>query len=546
MMSELRSTSGWTFADLWEFYAAALPSAPAQWHAGENTTWAQFNARANGLAATLLTAGVQRGDRVVQYLYNGPQYLETVFACFKIGLVPVNTNYRYGDDEVAYIWDNADATVVVFDASFTERCARIRSKVPSVHKWIWVSDGSDATCPDWATAYEDVAANGPPQTNVVAPWNRSGDDMLFLYTGGTTGMPKGTMWQQRDLIASFEASNRVSLGTFPNIEVLQQRAAKPGPRNLPAAPLMHGTGLFGAFSNLNMAGSVVTLTNRSFDVNEFLDTVQDVGVNSTSIVGDAFAKPILRALNEQPTKWDISSMRVIVSSGVMWSAETKAGLLGHNPRLIMVDTLGSSEAIGMASNTTTADATKTQTAKFTLGPNTKVLREDGIEVVAGSGELGRVALRGHTPVGYWKDPEKSAATFPVYNGIRWSIPGDWATVETDGTVNLLGRGSQCINTGGEKVYPEEVEEVLKLHPSVRDAAVVGLPDERFGQAITALVELHPETEFDPAALTAHVKEKLSSFKAPKRVFQIDTIGRAANGKLDYKALTQQASDHAGG
>jgi 3-oxocholest-4-en-26-oate---CoA ligase len=532
------SSNGWTFADIWEFYTTHLPEAPAQWHDGSSTTWTQFNTRANGIAEGLLARGASQGDRVVQYLYNGPEYLETLFGCFKLGLVPVNTNYRYGDDEVAYIWDNADAVAVVFHGAFTERCARIRSRVPTVQRWIWVDDGT-GVCPPWATSFDSLAANGGID-NVTAPWGRSGDDFLFLYTGGTTGMPKGTMWRQADLVGAFESSNRVNLGAFPSLEVLTQRASKPGPRNLPAAPLMHGTGLFGAFSNLNMGGSIVTLSKRSFDVIEFLDTVQAIGVNSTSIVGDAFAKPILRALDAEPHRWDISSMRVIVSSGVMWSAETKAGLLAHNPRLIMVDTLGSSEAIGMASNTTTAGA-EMKTATFTLGPNTKVLTEDGTEVAWGGGERGRVALRGFTPTGYWKDPEKSAATFPVYNGIRYSIPGDWATVDEYGVVSLLGRGSQCINTGGEKVYPEEVEEVLKLHVWVADAAVVGLPDERFGQAITALVELHPGSDFEEHELITHVKGRLASYKAPKQVLVVPTIGRAPNGKLDYKTLTATAT-----
>jgi acyl-CoA synthetase (AMP-forming)/AMP-acid ligase II len=267
-----------------------------------------------------------------------------------------------------------------------------------------------------------------------------------------------------------------------------------------------------------------------------------------SIVGDAFAKPILRALDAEPNRWDISSLRVIVSSGVIWAAETKAGLLRHNARLIMVDSLGSSEAIGMASNTTTAEssaANKESTAKFALGPNTKVLTEDGREVLPGSGERGRVALRGRTPIGYYKDEAKTASTFVLHDGVRWSIPGDWAEVEADGTLKLYGRGSQCINTGGEKVYPEEVEEALKLHPSVADAAVVGVPDERFGEAITALVEPHAGDTVDEAALIAHVKERLAHYKAPKRVFAIDTVGRAANGKLDYKRLTADAKARLG-
>jgi 3-oxocholest-4-en-26-oate---CoA ligase len=289
-----------------------------------------------------------------------------------------------------------------------------------------------------------------------------------------------------------------------------------------------------------VGGSINTMVGRHFDPAEFLDTIETYQINSTSIVGDAFAKPILRALDAAPDRWDISSLRVIVSSGVMWSKESKDGLLGHNPRLIMVDSLGSSEAIGMATNTTSAESTG-ETAKFALGERTRVVTDDGRDVSPGSGERGRVALRGRNPIGYYKDEEKSAQTFVMLDGDRYSIPGDYATVESDGSITLLGRGSQCINTGGEKVYPEEVEECLKLHPAVADAAVLGLPDERWGQAINALVEPHTGAAIEPADLITHVKAHLAAYKAPKHVFEISTVGRAANGKLDYKALTARAA-----
>ncbi len=369
----------------------------------------------------------------------------------------------------------------------------------------------------------------------AGPWGRSGDHLVLLYTGGTTGMPKGVMWRQDDLFGALDAPNRNRLPPGQDLAAVTARVTKPGPRNLPAAPLMHGTGLFYALSNLVLGGSVVTATDRHFDPARLLDLIEAERINSMSIVGDAFAKPILRALDAEPERWDISSLRVIVSSGVIWSAATKAGLLRHNDRLIMVDTLGSSEAIGMASSTVSSDRAA-QTAAFRIGPNTRVVTDDGRDVGWGSGEMGRVAMRGFTPVGYYKDPEKSAATFQVIDGVRYSIPGDFATVDADGTVRLLGRGSQCINTGGEKVYPEEVEEVLKLHPTVADAAVVGVPDERFGEAITALVEPHAGDTVDEGALIAHVKEHLAGYKAPKRIIAIGSVGRAANGKLDYKAL----------
>ncbi len=342
-----------------------------------------------------------------------------------------------------------------------------------------------------------------------------------------------------------DANNRRRMPPDQDLDALSDRVERAGPKGLPGAPLMHDTGLFNAISTLMVGGSITTLPGRRFDPVELLDGIDHHGINSMSIVGDAFAKPILRALDAEPDRWDISSLRVIVSSGVMWSRETKQGLLRHNDRLIMVDALGSSEAIGMATNTTTSttiDESTGDTAQFELGPNTRVISEAGRDVMPGSGERGRVALRGFTPIGYYKDPEKSAATFQQVDGVRYSIPGDWAEVLADGTVKLLGRGSQCINTGGEKVYPEEVEECLKLHPTVADAAVVGVPDDRFGQAITAIVEPAVGCAIDGDELIDHVKANLARYKAPKVVHSVTSVGRAVNGKLDYRRLTTLAVD----
>ena len=529
---------GWNLADVWETVARQIPDAPAQQQGVRSYDWRTFNRRANGLARALLDGGAAEQDKVAQYLYNSPEYLESVFGAFKAGLAVMNTNYRYTADELVYLWDNGDATAVVFHGSFSERCEEVRHRLPLVRTWCWVDDGS-GPCPEWAVPYEDLTASGGDD-DVEGPWGRSGDHLLLLYTGGTTGMPKGVMWRQDDVFGALDAVNRQRVPPDQDLSALADRVQRAGPRNLPAAPLMHGTGLFNAISNLMIGGSVFTMKGRSFDVVEFLDTVERERINSTSIVGDAFAKPILRALDAEPDRWDITSLRVIVSSGVMWSRETKDGLLQHNDRLIMVDSLGSSEAIGMATNTTSSDS-HGETAKFSLGPTTRVVTDDGRDVEPGSGELGRVALRGHTPIGYYKDESKSAQTFVRIDGERYSIPGDYATVDADGTVTLLGRGSQCINTGGEKVYPEEVEECLKLHPSVADAAVVGVPDERWGEAITALVEMQGGAELDESALIAHVKTHLASYKAPKRVLRLDEIGRAANGKLDYKRLKAEAA-----
>ena len=537
--------TGWNFADLWEVIADGIPDALCQQQGSRQVSWAAFNRRANGVASRLLSAdGAAEQVKVAQYLYNCPEYLESVFAAFKAGMAIVNTNYRYAADELVYLWDNGDVTAVVFHGSFVEQIEAIRERVPRVTTWLWVDDGSNP-CPAWATPYEDAAVAGTDD-NVSGPWGRSGDHLLLLYTGGTTGMPKGVMWRQDDVFGVLDANNRKRMPPEQDLDAAAGRITSAGPRNMPSAPLMHGTGLFNAISNLMIGGSITSMEGRSFSAEEFLDTVQRFEINSTSIVGDAFAKPILRALDDEPDRWDTSALRVIVSSGVIWSKQTKDGLLRHNERLIMVDALGSSEAIGMATNTTTADSGG-GTAKFELGPSTRVITDDmpddpSRDVVPGSGELGRVALRGRTPIGYYKDEEKSAQTFVTIDGERYSIPGDYATVELDGSVSLMGRGSQCINTGGEKVYPEEVEECLKLHPSVRDAAVVGLPDEKWGEAINALVELHPGAVLDAEALRDHVKAHLAAYKAPKRVVDISTVGRAANGKLDYKALKAFATE----
>jgi 3-oxocholest-4-en-26-oate---CoA ligase len=524
------------YAEIWEAVADRLPDAPAQRHAGASWTWREFDRRADAVAAHLLSRGVVEQDKVAQYLYNGPEYLESVFAAFKAGLAVVNTNYRYTADELTYLWDNADVVSVVFHGAFVEQCAAVRERVPRIHAWLWVDDGS-GPCPAWATPYEAVTTPWPGRTQ--APWGRSGDHLLLLYTGGTTGAPKGVMWRQDDL---YQALDQVSRGRRPppdDVHALAAQLERPGPSSLPGAPLMHGTGLFNALTTLSAGGSIVTLAGRHFDVVELLDTIEGDRVKSMTIVGDAFARPILRALDAEPGRWDISSLRVIISSGVMWSKETKDGLLRHNDRLILVDTLGSSEAIGMATSATTLEETAAS-ASFRLADNTRVITEHGTDVVPGSGQTGLVAMSGPMPLGYYKDPDKSAATFRMIDGVRYTMPGDWATVDADGNVRLLGRGSQCINTGGEKVYPEEVEEVLKLHPTVADAAVVGVPDERFGEAIRALVEPAGDVDIDESALIAHVRERLAAFKAPKRIISVATIDRAPNGKLDYNALRTTA------
>jgi fatty-acyl-CoA synthase len=530
----------WNYADVWETIADTIPDSVAQVQGARRLTWAQLDRRADGIARTLLDAGVGQGDKIANYLFNAPEYLESFFAALKIGLVPVNTNYRYAADELAYLWNDSEAVAVVFHGSFTERVGEVRDRVPAVRLWLHVDDRT-AECPDWAVPYEPAAASADARTG--APWGRSGADLVLLYTGGTTGMPKGVMWQQADLYAHANAGTPID-PVDADLDHVRRRAARGGVALMPASPLMHGTGMTMGIAGLRVAGSAVLLEGRSFDAFECLDVIARERVYGVAIVGDAFARPMLDALEAAPEKWDLSCVRLVTSAGVMWSEPVKRGLIEHLPKAQLSDGFASSEAFGMGSSVSSRKDGVRSTGQFTLGDTARVIDEDGRDVVAGSGVPGLVAVGGPQPLGYYKDPEKSAKTFRVIDGKRYSIPGDWATVDADGTLRLLGRGSVCINTGGEKVFPEEVEEALKIHPAVRDVIVVGVPDARFGEAICAVVELDgsgavPSPE--PAELIAHVKERLASFKAPRHVLIVASVGRAPNGKADYPRVRREAT-----
>ncbi|HUP71898.1 MAG TPA: AMP-binding protein [Acidimicrobiales bacterium] len=532
------SVSDWKLADVWETVADRLPDAPALVHGSQRRNWRDFDRSADGIARTLLDCGLREQDKVAQYLYNGVEYLESMFAAFKAGFVPVNTNYRYGEDELLYLFDNSDAAAVVFHGTFVDRVDAIRARVPNVRCWLWVDDAS-GPCPDWAVPY--AAAAAATVDRVVAPWGRSADHLFFLYTGGTTGMPKGVMWRQDDLLSVL---NRSATRRYPetgNVGDVRAALDSPGFVHLCACPLMHGTGVLSSISALDQGGAVVTLPSRTFHAEELLDVVTRERAQSMAIVGDAFGRPIADALDAHPTRWDISSLVFIMSSGVRWSDAVKDTLLRHHPSVMLVDTLGSSEAVGVARSVTRSGA-NAQRGRFSLGPRTRVITDDGRDVVAGSGEIGLVANIGRGPIGYYKDPEKSARTFPVIDGQRATILGDFATVEADGTVTLLGRGSACINTAGEKVFPEEVEDVIRTHPSVNDVAVVGVADPKYGEMVCALVEARPGAIIDGPAIVAHVKAGLAGYKAPKHVLPVDSVSRGPNGKLDYRALKDLATE----
>lgn len=537
----------WNYADIFESIANAIPNKSAQIQGDRVFNWRQFDHRANALAAHFLEAGLTQQSKVAAYLHNCPEYLETYYACFKVSMVPVNTNYRYSGSELHYLWDNADAEAIIFHATYAPVVETIKSKLPKVRQWYAVEDGTPL--PGWAIPYESLVGDGAEQTS--APWARSGDDLMLLYTGGTTGMPKGVMWRQDDLFNLLGAAGNELLG-IPSVttpaEIGARCASLPEPLispYVPACPLMHGTGQFGALIAMALGRAVVCLENRKFDADELWRLVERHKAGLVSIVGDAFARPMLDALEASSEAYDLSSLVSIVSSGVMWSQENKAGLIRHIPQVTLADSLGSSEAIGLGSSLTTAEQT-VNTADFERPENLKVFTEDGQEVQPGDDQIGLIALSGFLPAGYYKDEEKTAKTFRTVDGVRYSMPGDFAKINADGSFRLLGRGSVCINTGGEKVFPEEVEEVLKLNEQVADAVCVGVPNDRFGQAICAVVEpINPDNPPKSEDLSTTVRAHLAAYKAPRHTIIVKSINRAPNGKVDYKQHEQAARERLG-
>src|SRR5262245_22655401 len=522
----------WTYADVWETVADTLPSSPCLVQGQRRATWAEVDRRADGVAAGLVAAGLQHQDKVAQYLYNCPEYLESVYACFKAALVPVNTNYRYVDDELVYLWDNADAAAVVFHGAFTDACARVRDRAPKVKVWLWVDDGT-APCPDWAIPYESLAAD-PAATRFAPPWGRSPDDLFLIYTGGTTGLPKGVMWRQEDLFLNGNRTAKIRYPVEGDVGDVARALAEAGtgPVHVPVPPLMHATGSVTSFAVFGSGGSVALLPSRSFDAVETLEVIAGERAASVVIIGDVSAKPILDALDAEPDRWELSSVRVLSSTGTVWSASVKERLSAYLPRAILVDVYGASEAIGVTSSIM-KPGSRGETARFDGTDDARVVSEDGTRFLEpGSGERGLLARRGNTSIGYYKDDEKTSTIVRVIDGQRWVVPGDWATLDADGTITLLGRGSGTINTGGEKVFPEEVEEALKEHSAVRDVVVVGVADDRFGETVAAVVELEAGHDLTLDELAAHARERLAAYKVPRRIAIVPSLERAANGKVD--------------
>lgn len=525
------SDPGWNFANVWEAAAEAAPDQVALLHDEASVTWRRWDENAGALASALHIRGVQAGDKVAVALYNSPEVLETYYGAFKLGAVPANTNYRYLADELIYLWDNCDAAAVVFDATMVDRVARARADLPGVK--VWVSLGpTPAPVADWAEPYQALVAEGG--ADGIARHEHSGDDIFLLYTGGTTGKPKGVMWRQDDF---FTALHRKRYTAEAAKQLTDSITRSDRPVSLPAAPLMHGGGLVVSWGALDSGGKVVTSGARSFDAGGVLDLITRHRVTTLGIIGDAFAAPLLTAIDARAEAPDLSSLRMITSGGAMWSVANKQRLLTVAPQAKLVDALGASEAINLARSVMSRDRGESETARFRLGEQGRVIDDNGQDVVPGSGAIGRLAIGGPTSLGYYKDPAASESKVIERDGVRLTFTGDYASVEADGTLHFLGRGNLCINTGGEKVFPEEVEEVLKAHPHVRDAAVTGLPDTRFGETVCAVVDCNSDVSDED--LVAAVKANLAGYKAPRTLLR-GAVPRHSNGKVDYATVKSWA------
>jgi acyl-CoA synthetase (AMP-forming)/AMP-acid ligase II len=531
------------WATLWEAFVDAQPDQIAVVIGDATMTWRHLDDQAALLAGALGARGVGTDTRIAQLMFNCPQYLESAYAAFKVRATPVNVNYRYKALEIAYICDNAGAEVLVFHGSLGERVAEAAPSMPTVRVLLQVDDGSPLV--EGAEWYHEALAAANPAERI----ERSGDDALMLYTGGTTGNPKGVVWRHSDLFGALAYTAYSSAGievptTVADVGRIaaELRISGQSPVMLCAPPLMHGTALFLAIGAFVMGGTVVLLGGRSFDADELWDLVVRHRVTQISLVGDAFARPLNEALDaaEADAKVrDLSSVTRIVSTGATLSAEQKRGLQRRAPNAMIFDMIGASEGGPYAISMTMPGDDPPETAIFTAPPNVVTIDDaTGKALLWGSSTPGMLAASGPMPRGYWNDDAKTAETFRVIDGVRYTVPGDYATIAEDGTVALLGRGSVCINSGGEKIYPEEVEVAARKHPTVIDANIVGVPHERFGETVVLVCSVSAPTDADD--IIATVKRSIADYKAPRRVVFVDEVYRAPNGKADYRWARERA------
>jgi acyl-CoA synthetase (AMP-forming)/AMP-acid ligase II len=524
-------------ADLLERVADTVPDHLALVCADRRLSFAELDARANRLAHVLAAHGVGAGDHVALYLYNSTEYIEGMLAAFKLRAVPINVNYRYVEDELRYLLDDADAVAVIFHREFEAKLAAICPSLPALRTFIAVGDASPASDPTLeADDYERALATASPARD-FGP--RSPDDLYLLYTGGTTGMPKGVMWRHVDLFFGAMAGAGGGGAPIRTPEEIAERCREPRTKCVPICPFMHGTAHWMAFSTLFMGGTVIIPAAHHLDPIALWRLVEREQANFIVIVGDAFARPLLDGLNSPEGRAiDVSCLHVVLSGGAILSPSLKRALVERLPSLLVVDGYGASETGGQGQSVVVAGGDVPSAPRFRVGADTQVLGPDLRPV--GVGVVGRLARRGHIPLGYFKDEVKSAATFPVVDGVRWAVPGDHAVVETDGSITLLGRGAVSINTGGEKVYPEEVESVLKGHADVFDAVVVGLPDERWGERVVAIVQPRAGSTPTLDALQQHSRAHLAGYKTPRDIVLVDAIERSPAGKPDYRWAKETA------
>lgn len=538
-----------SWATLWEALAAAQPDHVAVVIGEQRITWAELDGRAARLATVLSAHGVGHDAKVGQLLYNCPEYLESAYASFKVRASTVNVNYRYKAPEIVHVLADSGASVLVFHSSFAEVVDEARRSLPALRLLVQVDAGDGRPVLEGAVSYEEVLTASEP----APPIPRSGGDSLLLYTGGTTGLPKGVVWSHRGLFGALAFTGYASIG-LPVPETPEEvarvavelKAAGRGPVNMTAPPLMHGTAMFLAFSTFVLGGTVVLLGGRRFDPAELLRLLERERVSQISIVGDAFARPIVAEIERAEsagTPYDLSSLTRIVSTGATLSSEMKRALMSRAPAAVVLDMIGASEGGPFAVAMTMPGQDPIDTARFMATPNTVLFDETSWDKIPfGSGRAGVLAASGSMPEGYFGDAEKTARTFPIIDGIRYSVPGDYAEIDADGTVRLLGRGSVCINTGGEKVYPEEVEVAARSHAEILDCVVVGVPDERFGEKVALVASRVEGATISSADVIDHVKQLIADYKVPRVVVFVDQVYRSPSGKADYRWARQIVLD----
>ncbi|HEX3512900.1 MAG TPA: AMP-binding protein [Trebonia sp.] len=535
------------FATTWEAIADAYPGDPAIIYGTRVWTWREFDDRASRLAAAMTAAGVGAGDTVAIDLYNCSEYLEAFYAALKIRAVPANVNYRYLDDEMLHLLQQAEARVLVHHATFARRVAPAIAALPGLRLVIEVDNLGGTRTPDAGTfGYEELIAGTGPAPRIGRP----GSDVFLSFTGGTTGLPKGVEYVVGNSVNNTDVLARLNLGitdldwSAPSIDRARQlRESYPPPVALPASPMMHSTGLIMAsLPVLTLGGTVISLTSPHFDADELFTAVARHRPSTVSIVGDAFARPMLRALDRQAAMGapcDTSSLITITSAGVAWSGQVKERLLGHIPQVTLVDACGSSEGAAIGSQVTRRGE-PASTDRFVAGAGLRLLRTDGSVIPSDSREVGLFLL----PTGcrgYRNDPERTARAFQTIDGQRYVLPGDWGRWNEDGTITLIGRSTSTINTGGEKVFPEEVQQVVLLNEDVEDCLVLGVPDERFGQRVVAIVQPVAGRTVEPDEVTRFVHNRLAGYKAPRTVI-VATVPRGPNGKALFKEARAMFED----